>query len=201
LLFENSHFTINDPSIKKKNEHSLEWIARKLLNTKPLNLCQGDMQQGNTSAWIRKGYILSAVSAGIWLFSIILTQSMVLHSLNKQTRIIDSQIATIYHQFFPEAKQVISPKFRISQLLSKNSNGDQSHFWLLIAQFEKIIDDSVVHTQQLRYQNKTLFVTVVSPDFANLEQLENNLKKASLKVSQTEASTQEQQVIATLELS
>jgi general secretion pathway protein L len=201
LLFENSHFPINDPSIKKKNEHSLEWIARKLLNTKPLNLCQGDMQQGNTSAWIRKGYILSAVSAGIWLFSIILTQSMVLHSLNKQTRIIDSQIATIYHQFFPEAKQVISPKFRISQLLSKNSNGDQSHFWLLIAQFEKIIDDSVVHTQQLRYQNKTLFVTVVSPDFANLEQLENNLKKASLKVSQTEASTQEQQVIATLELS
>jgi general secretion pathway protein L len=45
-----------------------------------------------------------------------------------------------------------------------------------------------------------LSVTIDSADFANLEQLENELKSLHLKVKQTQASTHEQQVVATLEL-
>jgi len=198
LLFNDSNL-INNDAIEKSAELSYAWIARKLLKSKPLNLCQGDMQHGGTSDWLKKGYKLMAVSCSVWLLSMLVVNALILSSLNKKTDEVDREIAVIYHQFFPEAKQVISPKFRISQLLKTNENESQTRFWFLMNEFAKTMKGSTVSLQQLRYQNKTLSVTVVSPDFVTLEELEKALK-TQLKVNQTEASTHEQQVIATLEL-
>ena len=123
-----------------------------------------------------------------------------LFSLNKKTAVVDNQIEVIYHQFFPEAKQVISPKFRISQLLKTTQEDNQMRFWVLINAFAKTMKDSSITIDQMRYQNKILAVTLVSPDFVTLQKLETVLKQ-QLKVNQTQASTHEQKVIATLELS
>jgi general secretion pathway protein L len=199
LIFQNN-LLISGTDLKPNANFSYTWVAQKLLTSKPLNLCQGAIQHGNTSDWIKKGYKLTALACGIWLVSIILVNAMSLHSLNKKNSALDQQIEVIYHQFFPDAKQVISPKFRISQLLSANQTENQARFWFLINEFAKIMQGSSINIQQLRYQNKILSVTVISPDFDTLEHLENNLKKASLKVNQTEASTHDQQVMATLEL-
>lgn len=199
LLFKDSQLT-PDSSVVKDNDSSYLWIAKKLLTSKPLNLCQGDMQHGNTSDWIKKGYQIAGVLCGCWLASLLLVNAISLHSLNKQNKILDDQIATIYHEFFPEAKQVISPKFRISQLLGDNSANSQTRFWFLLNQFAKAMNAEHNTIENLRYQNKTLSVTLVSTDFANLEQLENKLKTMQLKVKQTQASTRDQQVVATLEL-
>lgn len=199
ITFQNDQLVLNIET-EKSEELSYTWIARKLLNSKPLNLCQGDIQHGGTSDWIKRGYKLTAALCTTWLISILLVNALTLHSLNKQTELIDQQIEVIYRQFFPDAKQVISPKFRISQLLSANPEESQTRFWFLINEFAKTMKGSSINLEQLRYQNKTLSVTVVSPDFAHLEKFENNLKIAQLKVNQTQASTQDQQVIATLEL-
>ena len=199
ITFQDAKLAL-DIETEKREELSYTWIARKLLKSKPLNLCQGDMQHGSTSDWIKKGYKLAAALCSIWLISILLVNALILHSINKKTELIDKQIEVIYRQFFPNAKQVISPKFRISQLLSTNREGSQTRFWFLINKFAKTVKGSSIRLEQLRYQNKTLSVTFVSPDFIHLEKFENNLKKAQLKVNQTQASTQDQQVIATLEL-
>lgn len=106
----------------------------------------------------------------------------------------------IYHEFFPDAKQIISPKFRITQLLKNNNEEDQNRFWFLLNQFAKVMKNDRITLEQLRFQNKTLSVTLISTDFASLEELENELKKLQLKLKQTQASTHEQQVVATLEL-
>jgi general secretion pathway protein L len=199
IAFENNQLNL-DSETEKKDELSYTWLARNLLTSKPLNLCQADMQHGGSADWLKKGYKLAAALCGIWLVSILLVNAFTLHSLNKKTDHIDQQIEVIYRQFFPDAKHVISPKFRISQLLSSTTEESQTRFWFLIDEFAKKMNKSLIKLEQLRYQNKTLSVTVVSPDFIHLEQLENNLKGAQLKVNQTQASTQDQQVIATLEL-
>ncbi len=199
LLFEDSKLELNN-DIQKAEEHSAVWIARRLLKNKPLNLCQGTMQHGSASDWIKKGYVLCAISCVIWLASLLAVNGIILYSLNKQTTEIDQKINVIYRQFFPEAKQVISPKFRISQLLKLNQNNNQTRFWFLVNEFAKTMKNSDISVEQMQYQNKTLSVTVQSPDFMTLQKLETLLKQ-QVKVNQTQASTHKQQVIATLELS
>ncbi|AHE66506.1 hypothetical protein Loa_00947 [Legionella oakridgensis ATCC 33761 = DSM 21215] len=54
--------------------------------------------------------------------------------------------------------------------------------------------------EQLRFQNQVLSVTLLSKDFAALEHLQRRLQQTKVKVSQTQASSHEQQVLATLEL-
>lgn len=198
LVFEDSTLPT---SLPKTNEHSYVWIAQMLLKSKPLNLCQGSMQHGNDSDWIKKGYTLAATLGVVWLLSLLLVNSFTLYSLNKKTAELDEQIGLIYHQFFPDAKQVISPKFRISQVLGSNDKtSNQARFWFLLNQFTKGMQAKTATIEQLRFQNKTLIVTIVSPDFASLEILENKLRSNQITVKQTQASTRDKQVVATLEI-
>ncbi len=199
LLFEDSKILLEN-SFTKNEGTSYLWIAQKLLKSKPMNLCQGEMIHGNAVGWITRGYQLVGVLCVIWLFSILIVNAISLHFLNKKTEDLDQQIAVIYHEFFPEAKQVISPKFRISQLLGNSNADSQSYFWHLLNQFAKGVSGSTITVEELRYQNKTLLVTLISSDFPSLEQIENKLKKLQLKVKQTQASTRDQHVFATLEL-
>lgn len=199
LLFSDSQIPC-ESSIPKSKEHSYTWIAQGLINAKPLNLCQGDMQHGNTADKIKKGYQLVGILCCVWLLSLIIVNALSLYNLNKKTTIVDEQIARIYHEFFPDAKQVISPKFRISHLLGNGAQDAQTHFWKVLNLFSKAMKDQQITLEQLRYQNKTLSVTLVSTDFARLEGLENSLKKMNLKVNQVQASTRDNQVVATLEI-
>ncbi|ARB91563.1 type II secretion system protein GspL [Legionella longbeachae] len=199
LLFTDSPSAYS--SLPQKQEDSSVWIAQRLLKAKLMNLCQGEMQHGDKTDLLKKKYLLTAALFCLWLISLLSVNAIQLHSLNKQTQKIDDQIAVIYHEFFPDAKQIISPKFRITQLLKNNNAEDQNRFWFLLNQFAKVMKNDRITLEQLRFQNKTLSVTLISTDFASLEELENELKKLQLKVKQTQASTHEQQVVATLELS
>ncbi|KTD11765.1 general secretion pathway protein L [Legionella gratiana] len=198
LFFKDSPSVYSD--LPQKQESSYVWIAQRILKTKLMNLCQGEMQHGDKANLLRKKYLLTAGLFCFWLISLLLVNAIQLHSLNKQTQNIDDQIAVIYHEFFPNAKQIISPKFRITQLLKSDNSEEQNRFWFLINQFAKVMNNDRITLEQLRFQNKTLSVTLISTDFASLEELENELKKLQLKVKQTQASTHEQQVVATLEL-
>jgi general secretion pathway protein L len=199
LTFKDSEIAV-DSTIPKNEDYSYTWIAKKIKQIKPLNLCQGEMTHGDTFSWIKKGYQLAGILCGVWLLSLLIVNAISLYFINKKTEQIDKQIAIIYHEFFPEAKQVISPQFRISQLLNNNTADSQARFWYLLDQFAKTMKDSKMSIEQIRFQNKTLLVTLMSSDFASLEELENKLKKIPLKVKQTQASTQAQNVVATLEL-
>lgn len=199
LLFSDSQIK-HDPDLPISEENSCTWIAQRILKSKFMNLCQGEIQHGNKSDWIKKGYQLAGALFCLWLVSLAAVNTINLHMLNKKTAEVDEQIAVIYHEFFPDSKQVISPKFRITQLLKSSNNEDQTRFWFLLKQFSKVMKNDQITLEQLRYQNKTLSVTIVSSDFASLEKLENKLKQSQLNVKQTQASTREQQVVATLEL-
>lgn len=199
-MFRDSLIKTNAP-VEQIDEHSFNWLAQRISNSKPLNLCQGEMQHGNNSDWITKGYKIAGALAALWLVSILITNGLSVYSLNKKNNVINEKIAVIFHEFFPEAKQVVSPKFRISQLLKNNASDNQAHFWFMLNQFAKASHASKINVEQLRFQSNKFSVTLASPDFPSLERFQNALKTLQLKVKQTQASTRDQQVVATLELS
>ncbi|MFM9229959.1 GspL family type II secretion system protein LspL [Legionella pneumophila] len=198
-LFQDSKIPVTSPA-SQNEEHSYTWISKRLIKSRPLNLCQGEIQHGKTTDWVKKGYLLVGGLCGFWLISILFVNWLSLHWLNRQIDEIDRQTAVIYREFFPDAKQVISPKFRISQLLGGSTAENQTRFWFILNQLSKAIKDSGITVEQLRYQNKTISITLVSSDFESLQKIENKLKQSQLKVKQTQASTKDQQVVATLEL-
>ncbi len=200
-VFNDSQFTTQH-SFEKIEEHSYVWIAQRLLKAKPLNLCQGTMQHGNESDWIMKGYKIAGILCGLWLLSLLLVNAISLYSLNKKNSDLEGKIAVIYREFFPDAKQVISPRFRINQLLKNNASENETRFWFMLNQFAIAAkEDNKLTVEQLKYQNNKLSATLVTADFPSLENFQNKLKQLKLNVKQTQASTRDQQVIATLELS
>lgn len=181
------------------NETSVCWTAKRLLKSPWINLCQGEMQLRNQTPHLKKGYQLLGALAIAWLITMISVDLIKVHILNKKIHAVDQEIALIYKSFFPEAKQVISPKFRISQLLGADDSS-KSNLWYLLAKLSQAIENSKTTIEKLSYQNNSLSVTITSPNFAELEQLENQLQQMQLHVNQTQAATQDDRVIATLEL-
>jgi general secretion pathway protein L len=96
---------------------------------------------------------------------------------------------------------VISPKFRIEQLLKTDATAQQGAFWYLLEQLVQAVPHTKqVVIEQLRFQNQSIVVNLTSDTFATLESFENDLKKSSLQVTQTQASSNDKRVTATLEL-
>lgn len=200
FVFQDSSSEIEIPDKQLLPENSWIWISRRLLESKPLNLCQGELQHATHALQIQKGYRYLAGFAGLWLIMLLAFNAFKLHMVNSKLEDTNQQIAVIYKQFFPEAKQIINPKFRINQLLGDSAGNAQSSFWNLLDKLAQGIANSNVKIEQFRFQNKTLVATLVCPDFANLEKLEERLKQLQLKVTQTQAANRDQQVVATLEL-
>jgi general secretion pathway protein L len=166
-----------------------------------MNLCQGDLQHDNRQQSNQFWYRICAVLSGVMLVSVLLFKLAYLHALTTKTTDIDKKIAVIYHQFFPEAKQVISPKFRIGQLLSVGaSHNKASVLWVLLDKLAQSYKDSS-SIEQFHFQNQVLSVTLVSPNFAALEKLQQQLQQLNVKVTQAQAASHDGKVKAILELS
>lgn len=182
------------------HELSMNWIAKGLIEHKRINLCQGDFYHGNSAASTRRWYIAAAAMTAIWLMGLIIGSTIKIQDMNHKMTELDKQIAAIYRQYFPQAQQVISPRFRISQLIKSNLNSEDSLFWVLLDNLSQASKKNDAIIEQLRFQNKVLQVTLISKNFESLESLQNSLIQSKLKVRQTQASTQENQVVSTLEL-
>ncbi|CDZ77087.1 GspL-like protein [Legionella massiliensis] len=182
------------------SEPSYQWIAQRLLTTRPINLCQGELQHGNSNTIIKRLYQAAVAMSLLWLLSIIIINGVKLYFIDRDIAAVDSKIAVIYREFFPEAQQVISPKFRIAQLIRTNQGTNDLTFWILLNKLAKNYKDSSVTIDQLRFQNQTLTLNLTSKDFETLEDLQTKLQKSNINVKQTQASSKDGKVVGTLEL-
>ncbi|MBA2656343.1 MAG: general secretion pathway protein GspL [Tatlockia sp.] len=176
------------------------WLAQRLVKTRPMNLCQGALQHGNGPFKTRRLYQATAAMCLIWIFSSIAMSVLKLHSLNKELASVDNHIAQIYREFFPQAKQIINPKFRVGQLLKISQNITDTAFWLLLDNLSENFQENSANIEKINYQNQTLTVNLETNNFANLENLQNKLQQNKIKVRQTQASSRDEKVISTLEL-
>ena len=194
-------FTLNDIALKEKHESTFMWLAKRLLKKKTINLCQGELQYGNAKETLNRWFKLSLAACGLWFLCFFLMNAFKLYHLHQEIKHEDSQIATIYHHFFPEAKLVISPKFRVNQLINSNQNQSNLVFWTLLEKLISQVKDKQLTLEQIRFQNQLLTLKLVANNFESVEKLQTELIKAKVKVKQTEALMHENKVVATLELS
>lgn len=200
-------FVFNDSMIKRlPKEFSLQkepaqtWVAQRLFaHGDGMNLCQGDFQHHTRSQASQIWYWACGIVLGSWMLLWVLTNLYHLHVYQKKINAQDAEIANIYHVFYPQDKRVISPEFRIRQRLKSGGVGSES-FWPLLAKLAQSNALSALQIQQMRFQNKTLALTVTAQDFAALESVQSQLQQQGVHVTQTQASSTKQKILATLEL-
>ncbi len=187
------------------------WIAERLFNRKNLNLCQGEFQHATSQSQVKRWYQLTGMAAIAWLVCFIGIQFGFYKMLAHKTQAVDQDIAKSYRVFFPGAQQVISPKIRISQLLKQHQLGNNASLWSLIESFSSALVSPSSQTtksnaptprvQSLQFQNQVLTVLFHCDNFSALEQIESALQTKHVKVHQVSAATEDDRVVAKLELS
>lgn len=180
---------------------SYVWIAERLLQHPLVNLCQGELahDKGGVSYW--RWYQAGCILLLVWFIILLGSNGVIWFVLTEKNRILDQKIALIYQKFFPGARQVISPQFRISHLLQNADKRSDGPLWHLLEQLSLTFKHEPLTINQLRFQNQSLTITLACKSFADLERIENNLQQAKIQVRQIEAASQAQQVVAVLELS
>lgn len=182
-------------------ESSYLWLAKRLQQSDPMNLCQGELEQRSGHIKTKGFYQIALAMTLLWLLTVIAVNTIKLYWLNKDMTAVDAQIAHIYREFFPQAKQIISPKFQLSQLIKAKQGNIDLSFWLLLNKSAPLLQGSAVTLEQLRFQNQTLTLTLITKNFSALAELQNKLQQNKVKVKQAQASTRDEQVVGVLELS
>lgn len=177
-----------------------EFMAKRFQNIHPINIYQGKLKQ-STKLQNNRSLQSLLVIACSWLIIFCSFNFIKIHSLNQQNKELDNKIAVIYHEFFPNAQQVISPRFRISKLLQTNKHVADSKFWVLLEKLTNALKNLDLKVNEITFQKDTLTVNLVSKNFMNLEKLQNNLQKTAVKIKQARSTTRDFEVLGYLELS
>lgn len=199
-MFHDSAPAMKSTTFELMDGSFYEWVAKRLLETQPMNVCQGDLQLSTVEKTYVRWYQLCLGLACVSLSIFLITYGLASYQLSHQMNTIDKEIATQYHEFFPNASTVISPRFRVEQLLkSQTSNADEV-LWTLLDKLAFAIGQVPVSIEQFNYDQSMVSLTLTASDFSALEALQLRLQKAQVHVTQVQASLHEKHAQATLEL-
>lgn len=176
------------------------WVGNKIIAAGGINLLQGDFALKQKHPWQGNLYSVIAGLAVLWLISIVSVDLWQLHRYRQENKALSARIEGIYRKIFPQATQVINPRFRIARALKDQESGKKTTLWALLAASLQAIDTQAITINTLRYQNDTLRLSLSAPSFEQLEQLQDTLQMKAIKVRQSNASSLENSVTANLEL-
>lgn len=200
LMFDDSAQAMKSTAFELIDGSFYEWVAWRLLDATPINLCQGDFQLSTTKQrsvrWYQACLALAFMSVSIFF----ITYGITYYQLSNKNKQIDHDISIRYQEFFPNASAVISPKFRVTQLLKSEQGNLDETLWILLDKLAVAMGQQALTIEQLNYDNLMLSITLSVPDFSALEALQFRLQQAHVQVTQVQASLHEKQALATLEL-
>ncbi len=200
MVFPDSLSSLKPSHVTSIDHSFFVWMAQRLLVTHPMNLCQGLLQHDTRQKTCQNWYKALLILMCVWVVSDLFLKGFYVKALKAETATYDQKIAQIYREFFPKATRILSPRFRIEQLMKGNPSGSLV-LWTLLDHLGSAYLKIPFKIEQMRFQNQKMSVTLLSKDFSALEKLQKRLEQASVTVSQSQASSQKNQVIATLELS
>lgn len=184
-------FTILGQKIDVVNDSDQSFYINLLSNSKPdelnVNLLQGEFAPQIQNKSQQKRWRLTALMALLLFATIIFTVTIEWIYLTYQDNQLQRQIASLYHTAFPNAENIISPKFRIQQELNKlTALQHQSGFLYLLAIAGQAINRSDgVSIQSLNYTNNSLTMTVQAISAQSLDQVESLLKKQAITLKRS----------------
>lgn len=199
VLSELTCYSQTDVPGFEKREHITDsiqlWLGQRVLENTPLNLSHGEFAVETKRSADKKYAWLAGAAVLCWILSYFISSGIILYRNHQQLTQLDTEIGTYFKQFFPQAREITNPRFRIEQLL-KQSSGSSRAFW----QLTTALAQHPIEIEQLRFQDQTLLVSFHVKRFNELQTIEGQLKKTGIHVKQVKANTSAHQVEATLEL-
>ena len=202
-VFNDTQTMVQFEQFSKLDISSYTWLATTLNEHNFMNFCQGEFKKSSRQDGLKLWYKIALFLGGAWVFSLFLKNLVLLLFLNMELASFDNKIAIAYKEFFPDAKQVISPKFRVEQLLKSNYSSLSESLWKLLGALGQSLGFDKTHAvtiKQMSFQNQTLAITIACNNFKTLTKIENNLEKQKISVRKVGALNQGAEVIAKLEL-
>ncbi len=200
MTFKNT--TVPKTLVQFKHEHFDEnyhvYFALRQTEHNPVNLLQGEFKSKSThSEFLPKISVTLATIACVMLFGNYIIQYVI---AKNRLEVLNKQTTAIYQQFFPNAKTVISPRFRIEQYLKNNQNGASSgdFFKLLNAIHAGVKQTTGVTIKNMSYQQGQIQIQISASSFDTLEQLKQTmLNQHTISIKQLFATSQEKKISAT----
>ena len=161
-----------------------------------MNICHSEFVLSKTSKYKINYFYLSLTFMLTWILSFFIFSLIINFQQNHKIKTLDNKILASYKQVFPNAKQVINPKFRVEQLLKKYQK-EASPFWKIIS----IMGDYPLKFNLMHYSNNHLNVGFNVPEFKDLENYKHKLTSKGLLVKQKGAFQKDKNVEVSLEIS
>ena len=177
-----------------------QWAAKKVVKAIGINLLQGAFSYKQKSRSHTKLYTAVAALVAVWIVSFFGVDLWNFYRYRQENLVLNTKIEVLYRNFFPNATQVVNPRFRIGRALKDQGSTQENALWRLLAAIIAAVDTQAVSINSLRYQNDTIRLSLSAPTFEQLEKLQDALQAKSVSVRQSNASSQENAVTANLEL-
>lgn len=173
-----------------------------LLHKPTINLLQGKYRPKFRIPRIERRWRIAAAALGILLLLFIGGHVGELLFFKMQSKRLEEKIETVYKDIYPNAIQVIEPKVRVTQTLTRlRTAATGNAFLLLMIRTGKVIHDNPqVTLQSLAFQNKELQIRVRVPNLSSLETLTQSLIQQGLNIQQNILTSDQQTVTAELRI-
>lgn len=163
------------------------------------NLLQGEFEPKTQKLALRFWQMLCLGLVGVCLLSALGLSVFTYLQNRSQLRQLNAAIETDYKHFFPNATQIISPKFRVEQLLKSRNSGSNALFWVYIQAINHA-NNTDMTLQYLHFQDQKARIKISTSNFRTLKTYSQKLQQNGIKVKQLKANTEDNRVLAELEL-
>jgi type II secretion system protein L len=175
--------------------------ASVLLKTPYLNLLQGAYRTKQTM-FLKKDKLRQTLLAFAvaWLGLLLLYPTISYFILSRHASELSTEIAAIYHRYYPESKEVVAPKIRLEEKLRDLNSEDVDNQLLMMLAYlgQALTKTPPIELKRVDYQNNKMtveFMAASSPDYAKFTGL---LTDSGVRVKEQSANLSGKQILATI---
>lgn len=177
-----------------------DYIVRQLMEQSSVNFLQGAFKVQNKKSVRKLRVAIFALVASVVFFIGVNIQQY--YQADTHLEQLKKDNFQIYKKFFPDATSLISPKFRIEQLLKQNQRNAKTAFFAIMENIAPILNQQKnLVIQSIQFQNDQLTLAFQLPGFQEVEKLQNKLETKQLNINQISATTKDKQVNVTWRIS
>ena len=176
------------------------YIAHQLVKNPGINLLQGPYQTKQKNNKIKQffGFPLLLLSLGFFIVTNTLQYKRLEHTVNQ----LQADNFKHYLTVFPQASQMISPRFRVEQWLKQHENNQSSPFLSLLSTLSPLLSKQPnLHLLSLNSQSEQLTLTFQVNGFNDLNHMRDALEHEGINITQINALTVHDKINAIWRLS
>tara|TARA_B110000908_G_C10235119_1_gene442855 strand:- start:456 stop:1613 length:1158 start_codon:yes stop_codon:yes gene_type:complete len=164
------------------------YVAQQLIKTPGINLLQGAYQAKQKNNKIKQFFGLPLLILSLSFF--IATNTLQYQRLEHTVNQLQADNFQHYKTIFPQASQMISPRFRVEQWLKQHASNQRSPFLSLLSTLSPLLSKQPnLHLLTLKAQSDQLTLTFQVDGFNDLNYMRDLLEREGINISQINALT------------